>query len=288
MRPTRLLPPAGFTLIEAIIVIVITGILFTGVALFIRLPVSGAVDTARRAGMVDIADTALQRLRREIRTALPNSVRVTTSGGTAYIEFLPSVAGGRYCAEPDNGGVCSSAAGSANNALDFTATDTSFEVIGPLTAGSSFSATGTSVAVYNLGIPGADAYNSDTTSAISSVTGTTVRTVNFAAKQFPFASPSNRFHIIGAPVTYACSAGLSGNSGTGTLTRYTGYAKQATQPTAFAGASQAMLANTLSACSIDYTQAVINRDGLLSIRMQIQQNGDFVSLTHAIQINNTP
>ena len=284
--------PAGFTLIEVIMVIVIIGIISTSIAMFIRLPVQGAVDTSRRAAMVDTADLALQRLQREIRTALPNSVRVFTSGaGTSYIEFLPTLAGGRYCAEPNAGGVCSSAAGSASNALDFTsATETSFEIIGPLVAPASFNASGASVAVYNLGIPGADAYNSDNTSPLSGsgISGTTAKTVTFSAKLFPLESPGKRFHIIGSPVSYVCSAGSSGNNGTGSLVRYSGYAKQAAQPTSFAGASQALLATTVSACSIDYTQAVIARDGLLSIRLQIKQAGDTVSLSHAIQIPNTP
>jgi len=49
----------GFTLIEAIIVIAITGIVAAAVAMFIRLPVQGYVDSAARAELTDIADTAL-------------------------------------------------------------------------------------------------------------------------------------------------------------------------------------------------------------------------------------
>ena len=53
---------AGFTLVEAIIVIVITGILAAIVAVFIRAPVDGYFDSVRRAELTDTADVALRRL----------------------------------------------------------------------------------------------------------------------------------------------------------------------------------------------------------------------------------
>ncbi|HJW54183.1 MAG TPA: prepilin-type N-terminal cleavage/methylation domain-containing protein, partial [Burkholderiaceae bacterium] len=62
-RPT--LREKGFTLAEAVIVIVITGIIAGTVAVFLRLPVQGYVDTAARAELTDIADTALRRMTRD-------------------------------------------------------------------------------------------------------------------------------------------------------------------------------------------------------------------------------
>ena len=94
---TRPIQQSGFTLIEMIVVIVITGIIGGMVAIFIRAPVQGYVHSANRAEMGDIADTALRRLARDIRTAVPNSVRVANCGGTpTCVEFLPTKAGGRY------------------------------------------------------------------------------------------------------------------------------------------------------------------------------------------------
>ena len=58
---------AGFTLVEAIMVIVITGILAGMVAVFIKAPVDGYVDSVRRAELTDAADTAL-RLSRALGT----------------------------------------------------------------------------------------------------------------------------------------------------------------------------------------------------------------------------
>jgi Tfp pilus assembly protein PilV len=61
---TRRLPrrTAGFTLIEAIIAIVITGILGAVVAVFISKPIQGYFDSVRRAELTDQADVALRRI----------------------------------------------------------------------------------------------------------------------------------------------------------------------------------------------------------------------------------
>ncbi|MFA6270798.1 MAG: type II secretion system protein, partial [Candidatus Paceibacterota bacterium] len=83
MKPRR--PSAGFTLVEAVVAIVITGILAGIVAVFIASPVQGYVDSVRRAELTDAADVALRRMMRDIRLALPNSLRVTSAGGVDYI-----------------------------------------------------------------------------------------------------------------------------------------------------------------------------------------------------------
>ena len=86
-RPGARVGNHGFTLVEAIIVIVLTGILAGVVAVFLVIPVTGYFDVARRAELTDTADTALRRISRDLRLALPNSIRVT-SCNTA-IEFIP-------------------------------------------------------------------------------------------------------------------------------------------------------------------------------------------------------
>src|SRR5450759_2493992 len=137
----------GFTLVEMIMVIVITGIIGGMVAVFLKAPIQQYMDVSRRADMTDIADTALRRIGRDLRLALPNSVQVHTSGGArgaggctgnniCFIEFLPTTGGGRY----------RSGAGGTNDILDFTITDISFEVLGPMPPAF---VGGESVVVYN-------------------------------------------------------------------------------------------------------------------------------------------
>src|SRR5487761_2390867 len=104
MMNAHLKSQCGFTLVEMIVVIVITGIIGGMVAIFIRAPVQGYVDSARRAEMTDIADTALRRLGRDLRTAVPNSVRVPVPAGSTYVEFMPTKDGGRYRVSATGGG----------------------------------------------------------------------------------------------------------------------------------------------------------------------------------------
>lgn len=279
----------GFTLVEMIVVMVITGILGGIVAMFIRAPMQGYVDSARRAEMTDIADTALRRITRDLRLALPNSVRVTVVGGNTYLEFLPTSGGGRYRAEAAPSGVSAGCTSLALDVLDFTAADTCFEVLGampPAFVG------GESVVVYNLGIAGASAY--DNTSRTTTAVTAAGNIINIAApgKLFPFDSPGHRFQVITTPVTYVC-APVAGGVG-GTLTRYWGYAIQATQPidttvAPLSTASHALLATNVSACSFVYdTNVVAQRSGLVTMRLTITESGETVTLYSAVHVSNVP
>ena len=105
----------GFTLIELITAMVLTGILAAAAAVFLRVPIAGYFDIARRAALTDIADLAVRRFSRDVQTALPNSVRVAGAcggGGTCYLEYLEVRTGGRYREEPSGGAtICPAGAG---------------------------------------------------------------------------------------------------------------------------------------------------------------------------------
>ncbi|MDO6384896.1 MULTISPECIES: type II secretion system protein [unclassified Uliginosibacterium] len=260
---------AGFTLIEMIVVMTITAILVAIVAVFIRRPMEGLVDTTRRAALADAADTALRRMAREIRAALPNSLRVAQSGSTWYIEFLPVLAAGRYCEQSDCG----------STPLDTVGGNASLSFAGPAPALSPIPA-GTEAVIYNLGVTGLDAYAGGNSVGLASIGASSI---SFSAsKIFTYASPGRRVQLIGPPVSYACSSG-------GTLSRIWGYTKQASQPVAVpANASTAVLADFVASCAVDYTQSAIDQNGLLYLSLQLARAGETVSVSHAIQINNTP
>ncbi|MBI5918897.1 MAG: type II secretion system protein [Nitrosomonadales bacterium] len=261
---------SGFTLVEMVLVITITGILGSMVAVFLRAPVQGYVDSARRAELTDIADTALQRMTRDLRQSLSNSLRVTgacNGTGACYLEFLPAKGGGRYRTE------------APGDVLDFTLADTSFEVLGPLPA----IAAGDSVVIYNLGIAGASAYANDNRAAYTSQAGSTL---TVASKLFPFDSPGNRFQVINTPVTYLC------DPANGTLRRYWGYAIQAAQPSSTAAAplataSNALLASNVSSCTFTY-DTTSQRIGLVTLRLTVTESGESVTLYNAVHVNNIP
>ena len=267
MRPIS--DHAGFTLVEMIIVISITAIVGSMVAVFLRAPLESYVAQDRRARLADAADTALRRMGRDIRLALPNSVRVTTdAAGVVYLEFLATRSGGRY--RVAGGG----------DILDFTTADNSFDVLGPAIAIQA----GDRIAVYNLGIDGADAWESET---LTNYTGAAGNTLAIASMQFPLASPGHRFQVVEGPVTYACAPDPA-NPGLGTLTRYWGYGIDPNQPTPPAPALNALLATGVSACSFDYQPGVTERGGLVSITLALSQSGETVNLYATTQVSNQP
>lgn len=261
MRPTS--DSAGFTLVEMIIVIAITAIVGAMVAVFLRGPIESYVALDRRAGLVDIADTALRRMQRDIRLALPNSVRVVTIGGAPALEFLGTRAGGRYRAE--GGG----------DSLDFTGADGSFDVLGP---GLEMRA-GDRIAVYNLGIPGADAWTGVNMTAYTGGNVASTNRIAIAPIRFPLASPGSRFQVVDGPVAYRCDLAA------GTLTRFWGY-----DP--FAGITaatpSALLATRVGGCSFTYRPGVTERGGLVSMTLDLTEGGESVRLYATTQVSNQP
>lgn len=275
----------GFTLIEAIAVIVITGLLASVVAVFIRAPVEGYFDTVRRAQLTDTADTALRRISRDLRLALPNSVRVTNSGGKSYLEFLQTRAGGRYRAECESAALDSDPLvfGDASAYACEAADNGRFDVIGPLVT----VAAGDQIVVYNLGIAGADAYAGDTRRTYTGAAGQ-VSNIQYGGGPFPLASPGHRFHVVETPVTYECD---SSNPAGGSLRRYWGYAITSAQATPPSGGTtlSAVLADQVSACAFAYDPNVANlRTGLVSLQLVLTSAGESVRLFHQIHVSNVP
>jgi MSHA biogenesis protein MshO len=296
----------GFTLVEAMIAIVITGIIGGMVAMFIHLPVQGYVDSEARTELTDVADATLRRMSRDLRLALPNSIRRTAVGAVPnqviYLEFLLTKTGGRYLAEEDNP--------NGGDILSFTDSgSTSFNVVGPMPAGSQEIVSGDSIVVYNLG-PGfapADAYTCEAAPAgcnraevdtVDQARSAITLTANrFAQQTDPkLTSPGHRFHVVTSPVTYVCDPVA------GTLTRYWGYAIQQTQPDNVSAApltaptttvQHALLATRISACEFSYDNAtgsmVSQRSGLVGLSLTMKTpNGESITLFHQVHVDNTP
>ena len=307
----------GFTLIELIMVIVITGILAGIVAIFIKTPVDQYLAIARRAAITDIADTAMRRMGRDIRTAVPNSVRLMTSSTSTYLEFLPTGVtvngvfqggGGRYRANSNGGSRCPADVGN-DDALSFTATDSCFEILGPqITFTNNSSPNNDMIVVGSTQSDGNLPYQDPSSAGsirrayigtIATSTSIVVITQTVALPYSAMIHPSYRFDIVPGSqqaVTYACeNLGMDGGNGLGTLTRYWAYGFYPAQPTPAAIAailasttkSSAVLADKLSACSFVYTGSD-PRNALVAISLTITQGYESVSLYQEVHVNNLP
>lgn len=275
----------GFTLLEAVAVMVVTAVVATMMTVFIRVPVNSYLDAVKRGEDADMADHAMRRLTRDLRLALPNSIRVS---GTS-IEYLETRGGLRYLAEDD---IDTPGGGSYLNWND--ATQRTFTVVGGVPGGRTAPVVGDYVVVYNLG-PGQEPGNAWDCSVlcnraqIASLTGSTITMATnvFAAQSaagVALMSPARRFQVVSTPVTWRC------DTASGRLTRYWGYAIQPAQSAIPAGGSSALLAENVVSCDFRYASLANQHSGLVGITLGVRPRGgsQTVNLVHQVHVDNTP
>jgi MSHA biogenesis protein MshO len=280
---------AGVTLIELVVTIVLIGILASVAAIYIAPALEAYFASQRRAQMTDVADTAMRRMMREVRLALPNSARVDASG--RFLEVLLTRTGGRYRAANDD-----DTPATTEIPLDFAQPITQFDVyetaaaLGAIPPEQQVQAQDY-VVIHNLGIPGANAYDTGAASRNIARVSTYAfggggvadenRITLQAATQFALESPGRRYFVVSGPVTYAC---------VGTqLLRWSGYDIQLAQPTARpAGATEAVLADNVSTCDLQYTALPLVSRGLVAVRLAVTQANEAVTLYYEAHVNNVP
>lgn len=289
----------GFTMVELVVVIVIIGIVSSMVAVFVTVPVRSYIDTAARVELADIADTATRRIARDVRLALPNSVRVDPTG--RYLELLLTKTGGRYLSVNDN---------TAGNVLAFDtdplpATPTNiFTIVGAAPTGAQAIVPGDFIVVNNLGggTSPVDAYFCTTKCNRATVSAVNGNDITLVANPFlvsdpatlSIPSPGNRFQVVTTPVTYFCAPDANGG---GTLRRFSGYAIGPDQPVN-AGAAplsnaplSGLLAGNVAECRFTFTALANVQRGLVSIGLVLGTAGTSagrITLQQQAQVNNTP
>jgi MSHA biogenesis protein MshO len=306
MPPIR--PERGVTLIELVVAIVIVAIIVAAVVFFLN-PLRQSTDLALRAELTDIADNALQRIGRDVKLALPNSVRPTSSGSTFYIEFLAlreagryrvdagSIAGGTACEQDDPS---LSVADNDQLSFDLPPGDQCFKTIGRLANPSTVTASDFLVLNnYGPGFPGQNAYEAGAANraqinaAIS--TEASRDRVHFVQTQFSRAlhdSAGKRFFIISGPVSYVC------DTAAGTIRRHWNYGggsgstPVAVQPTTFSSGASALIAENVTGCAFSYAN-VGPQLGLLTMHVTLRRQlsggaAETVSLYHAVHVNSAP
>ncbi|HIF50949.1 MAG TPA: prepilin-type N-terminal cleavage/methylation domain-containing protein [Thiotrichaceae bacterium] len=277
----------GFTLIELIIVILITSIL-SGVLLTIMSgPMTQFVQVEQRANLVDIAETALLRMTREIRLALPNSIRVNAG---PEIEFIRTVDGGRYRSKVDPTDANIQCSSKSDEKLSFSRDTDCFEIMGALQnlpgtilTGSNQTAclnqTALCLVIFNTGQSGANVYALDNIAAISAINSTRITFDNsgVAGFKFPHKSPQQRFFIIDTPVKFTCDGTKIDR-----VFNYNFFAGT--------GGTSNLLVNQLSNCTFTYNAGTATRAGLVTISITVRDNdlGQQVTLLQQAHVDNQP
>lgn len=274
---------AGFTLIELIVVLVLMTIIGATVAVFVRPAIDAYADTRNRVTQGDMADTALRRMVRDIRVAVPNSLRTPSE---ACFELVPSVSGGRYRMGPNT----------ANDAqwVNTSQATTGFDVLSTL---SRQPVVGDFVVINNQN--GNDVYAGGNRSAISAVSTPSATQgklrLGIASMQVSPGYDGGRFQVVSQSeqsVFYICEgAGLSadGRTGSGVLWRLK-RDFSSTYPSACPSGSGKVLARNISSCRFVYdpNKGATQQSGFVYLELGITRNGETATLSHGAHVLNVP
>ncbi len=257
----------GFTLIEMIISITLLGIVGLFIGEVIRQSLVLYSDVEARSSLTQQGRFVTERLRREIREAVPNSVVSNTTG--RCIEFFPIVNSGIYTDLP------TATASSAFRALPF------------LEAG----VDGDRVTVY----PASNAQLRAAINPINSQVAVLDGDVNFTplptasmidlqldqAVQFENNSPANRFYIYSDPVAFC----LVGDE----LVRYTSYAlNRNLEPGDTTLGNGVLIVDNVLNATFTTESAQLQRNGLVKLEVTLTDNGETIRFDDDALVYNTP
>jgi MSHA biogenesis protein MshO len=276
----------GFTLVELIMVIVITGVLAASLAVFFKPAFDSYFDTRRRADLTDLADTALRRMAQDIRAAVPNSVN---SVSATCFQLVPTIAGGRYRMASDTVNDTSlplpcNPSATCSAPLDTSQATTVFDVLSPL---ATIPAVGDHIVIDNQNA--GDVYAGTNRGAITAVAVPTRATdglhrITVSSTAFPAGYAGGRFVAVAnaaQTVFYSC---------VGNILYRTVAAFGANQAATCAATSGAVVATDVANCTFVYNpnQGATQQSGFVWMQLGLSRSGESVSLAHGVHVDNVP
>ena len=310
--PQRVSVQRGFTLVELVMVIALSGMVLVMISTVLARPLQGFVDQSRRAVLVDQAAGVLQRMARDVRLAVPNSLRVSADGKALELLLIHSAAryrpnriggeGLRFSSE--TAGTCGSITeGERCDSLQvldptFDPTDEGWMVLYNIGAESG----GTPVKGSNVWAdaapdgshvitPGTFSFSRETIVGVAPLSNETLLKVtlpnNIDNFRFAYASPTHRLYMAETVVGYRCKGGE--------LLRYSYNQLLSPIPsTPPVGSNPQPLAVNVdcSATHFTYQTGSTQRAGLLAITLRISQDGgvggEGLQLLQQVHVDNAP
>lgn len=292
MKPTR-----GFTLVELVIVIALSAIVLVMITVVLKRPLDAYVDQSRRGELVELASLALNRAARDIRLAVPNSVRQSADGRT--LEMLNILNAGRYVsnrAGSDSLRFSAELSGceTANGRCDgFQVLDPNFDVSGArwlvvynlgASSGGNPSAGANVWAYANPGVitPTGASFTA-AANATSRETQVSLNGLSAAGFTFAYPSPQRRFYLADQVIGYRCEPAAEG----GQLARYTRTTLTATAPSTLPADAE-RVAPYVTGCQINYQPGTPQRPGLVTLSLTLTREGESITLQQQVKVDNAP
>lgn len=285
----------GFTLVELVMVIAVTGVLAAALVVFV-MPAMGLYLASRDRGeLLHEADAALALMVRDVRRAVPNSIRIV---GDQCIELVPTHGGGRYRMGPDtvndSGPSCTPGADCAAW-IDTGVATTDFDV---LAASGHAAAVGDYVVINNQN--GNDVYEGGNRALVTAVAtpaaafGT--QRVTMGSLQVTPGYHGGRFLLVPASrqaVFFSC-VGADGTldadgNGKGTLRLSQAYGFNASPPTSCPSGG-AVLAERVRSCHFVYdpNQGATQQSGFVWLDIELARSNETAHLSMGAHVSNVP
>lgn len=271
----------GFTLVELVMVITITGIIAASLTVFLVPAVNSYFDTRRRADLTDMADTALRRMGQDVRRAVPNSVR---SVSATCFQLVPTSAGGRYRMAPDT------VTAGVEPYIDTSIATSAFDVLSPIPA-SEIPVNGDWVVIGNQNA--GDVYSGSNRGKIDSVASPATGRHRIAlnpSKQFPVGYEGGRFVVVRdaeQTVFYTCHGRTLFRGSVNTIT---GVFTQLADQAACTAAGGAIVATDVENCNFVYStgSGATVQSGFVWMRLELSRSGESVALAQGVHVDNYP